>query len=88
MVVCISSVATQNLCGSGLARESGGSATSILADPTHSRASPLPHLNCGVHRVCGNTNPVGASLLAMAVYQTTPVRLTRRYREQARSHRG
>ncbi len=31
--------------------------------------------------------PVGANLLAMAVYQSGSMALTRRYREQARSHR-
>jgi hypothetical protein len=31
------------LCGSGLARECGGSATDALTDTLHSRASPLPH---------------------------------------------
>ena len=31
-------------CGSGLARECGGSAKDALTDTPHSRASPLPHL--------------------------------------------
>ena len=30
-------------CGSGLAREGGGSETDALNDPPQSRASPLPH---------------------------------------------
>ena len=33
-------------CGSGLARECGVSVTDKLTDPPHSRASPLPHLDC------------------------------------------
>ncbi|RFP93331.1 hypothetical protein DA482_11205 [Pseudomonas fluorescens] len=34
-------------CGSGLARESGLSVNKCLADPPHSRASPLPQGSCG-----------------------------------------
>ncbi|MEO8489971.1 hypothetical protein, partial [Pseudomonas sp.] len=30
-------------CGSGLARECGGSVPDVLADTPYSRASPLPH---------------------------------------------
>ncbi|RQO44015.1 hypothetical protein DBR46_29540 [Pseudomonas sp. KBW05] len=33
------------LCGSGLARECGVSVNASVADPPHSRASPLPHLD-------------------------------------------
>ncbi|PMZ75073.1 hypothetical protein C1X25_03980 [Pseudomonas sp. GW247-3R2A] len=33
-------------CGSGLARECGVSASISLTEPPHSRASPLPHLDC------------------------------------------
>src|SRR5450830_1186155 len=33
-------------CGSGLARECGGSASTSLTDTPHSRASPLPHWHC------------------------------------------
>src|SRR5471032_2974703 len=36
---------TRSNCGSGLARESGGSVTHELTNPPHSRASPLPHLD-------------------------------------------
>ncbi|PSL93070.1 hypothetical protein C7U57_16365 [Pseudomonas sp. R9.37] len=35
-------------CGSGLARESGGSVSPSLTDPPLSRASPLPQLICSV----------------------------------------
>ncbi|AUO26392.1 hypothetical protein C0058_32075 [Pseudomonas sp. NC02] len=34
---------TQIKCGSGLARESVVSVNPSVADPPHSRASPLPH---------------------------------------------
>ena len=36
---------TVKKCGSGLARECGGSAMNLLTDTLHSRASPLPHLD-------------------------------------------
>ncbi len=38
-------VCTRSTCGSGLAREGGGSVNSCVADTPHSRASPLPHLD-------------------------------------------
>src|SRR5476649_3057712 len=38
-------VCTRSTCGSGLAREGGGSVTHELTDTPHSRASPLPHLD-------------------------------------------
>jgi hypothetical protein len=44
---------THSSCGSGLARESGGSGTLISTDTTPSRASPLPHLDfCQVRAGC------------------------------------
>ena len=44
----------------------------------------IPNLHC----IALNTQKsVGASLLAIAVYQPTFLSLTHRYREQARSHR-
>ncbi|PJK34552.1 hypothetical protein CWC48_04890 [Pseudomonas sp. S10E 269] len=43
------STTPQDQCGSGLARECGGSVNISLTDPPHSRASPLPHLElCAV----------------------------------------
>jgi hypothetical protein len=35
-----------------------------------------------------HTPPVGASLLAKAIYQSKMILLTYRFREQARSHKG
>ncbi len=58
-------------CGSGLARESGGSGTADIdcAGPIAGR--PAPTLIYSEHGVCVRTrNPVGASLLAMAVGQS------------------
>ncbi|AZF63602.1 hypothetical protein C4J83_2613 [Pseudomonas sp. LBUM920] len=42
---CAAGSCTRSNCGSGLAREGGGSVTHELTDPPHSRASPLPHLD-------------------------------------------
>ncbi len=42
----ISSPNSNQNCGSGLARESGGSVLERVAGLAHSRASPLPHLGC------------------------------------------
>ncbi len=36
---------TRSTCGSGLAREGGGSVSSCVTDTPPSRASPLPHLD-------------------------------------------
>src|SRR5690349_24826936 len=44
MTLILDSTAGMLLCGSGLARESGASVTSILNVPPSSRASPLPQL--------------------------------------------
>jgi len=77
---------TAYYCGSELAREGAMSATIPLADPPHSRASPLPHSDPGqppnlspAHQPCHrpapilspSTNPVGAGLLAKAPCQPT-----------------
>ena len=43
---------TRSNCGSGLAREGGGSASSSVTDTPHSRASPLPHLDLSTSGRC------------------------------------
>src|SRR5471032_1909283 len=41
---CSAASCTRSNCGSGLAREGGGSVNSCVADTPPSRARPLPHL--------------------------------------------
>ena len=89
-------------CGSGLAREFGGSGSTSGTEPALSRASPLPHWLWGAceiewrsmmaGRTAGHwinaTQTVGAGLPANAVGQAAHVALNQRFRGQARSHIG
>ncbi|MET3457294.1 hypothetical protein ABIC88_003876 [Pseudomonas kilonensis] len=57
-------------CGSGLAREAEGQFSVMVDVRAPSRASPLPQVILGVHESGVHRRPtVGASLLAMAVFQ-------------------
>ncbi|RQO47516.1 hypothetical protein DBR46_25940 [Pseudomonas sp. KBW05] len=54
---------TDKKCGSGLAREGGGSVNTSLTDPPSSRASPLPHLDrCRPEALCTPPIPCGSGL--------------------------
>ena len=49
--VCRPSEHCRSKCGSGLARECGGSVPNELTDTLHSRASPLPQGICGAVKI-------------------------------------
>ncbi|TBN47369.1 hypothetical protein EYC95_09705 [Pseudomonas sp. BGI-2] len=74
-------------CGSGLARESGGSDSIDVncAGLIASRLAPTVDLR-RARDLCTTLTLVGAGLLAKAVDQTRQHWLTHRLREQARSH--
>ncbi|SFW83382.1 hypothetical protein SAMN03159439_05534 [Pseudomonas sp. NFACC04-2] len=61
-------------CGSGLARDSGGSAGRDVGCAAVFAGKPAPTLVWGVHRAYIHHNsPVGASLLAMTAAQSIPM---------------
>jgi hypothetical protein len=70
-------VGPRSSCGSGLAREGGGSVKWMLGLLAPSRASSLPQVFCVVCRCCEHSQThVGASLLAMVAVQLHRYRIS------------
>ncbi|TSD79581.1 hypothetical protein FFI16_025140 [Pseudomonas sp. KBS0710] len=66
--------AVQKSVGAGLLAKAECQSPNVLADPPHSRASPLPQLFCVSQLNWPETlNPVGAGLLAKAECQSPDV---------------